>query len=94
MALATNTLLGFVVVPRVARSLLEKQLTKFLDRGATIGRISLNPFTLAVTLDQVAVRDRDGGPFLAFDQLFMKVEAASLIKGGIVVRDLYCAGPR
>jgi uncharacterized protein DUF748 len=93
IALALYAFLGFVVIPRVARSVLETKLTALVHRRTTIRKISLNPFTLAVTVDGFAVQDRDGGPFVSFEQLYLDFQALSLIKGGVILRDIVLRAP-
>ena len=93
IALALYALLGFVVIPRVARSVAESKLTALLHRQVTIGKVSLNPFTFGVTIDGFAVRDCQGGPFVAFDQLYLDLQAVSVIHGGVILREITLRGP-
>jgi hypothetical protein len=93
IAVALYALLGFVVIPRVARSVLETKLTALVHRRTAIRKISLNPFTLEVTVDGFAVQDRDGGPFVSFDQLYLDFQALSLFKGGVILRDIVLRAP-
>ena len=65
---ATWAILIGLVAPPIARSVAEKKLTAALHRRTTIAKIVVNPFTLALTVRGFAVRDRDGGPFVAFDE--------------------------
>jgi uncharacterized protein involved in outer membrane biogenesis len=93
IAVVVYALLGFVVVPRVARVVAEKKLGELLHRRTTIERVALNPFTLEVTIDRLAVADRDGGPFVSFERLFVDFQALSVVKGGVIVRDVILQGP-
>ena len=93
IAVAVYAILGFVVIPRVARVVAEKKLGELFHRRATIEKVSLNPFTLAVTIDHFALADRDGGPFVSFDQLYLDFQALSVVKGGVIVRDITLRGP-
>ena len=93
IAVAVYALLGFVVIPRVGRVVAEKKLSELLHRRTTIGRIALNPFTLALTIDRLAVADREGGPFVSFEQLFVDFQALSVVKGGLIVRDVILRTP-
>jgi hypothetical protein len=93
IAVALYALLGFLVIPRVARSVAESKLTALLHRQVSIGKVSLNPFTFGVTIDGFAVRDRQGGPFVAFDQLYLDLQAASVIHGGVILREITLRGP-
>ncbi len=93
IAVGIYALLGFVILPRVGRSVAEKKLTELLHRRTTIGKVSFNPFTLAVTIDRLAILDRDGGPFVAFEQLYLDFQALSVVKGGVILRDIILKAP-
>jgi len=76
---AVYALLGFLVLPLVAKPRLEAALTDAFDRQATIGRVEFNPFTLRGRVTDFALADREPGRFLArFAALDLDVSAASL----------------
>ncbi len=65
--------LGFLLVPKLARSLLTQQLA--LDgRQLLVSRIAFNPFSLVAEIDGLALNDAQGKPLLAFQML--RVNAA------------------
>jgi uncharacterized protein involved in outer membrane biogenesis len=95
IAVAAAALLGFVVAPPVIRHVAEARLTRLLGRQVTIARVRVNPFTLAVTADGVRVLERDERTiFLAFSRLHVDLEARSLVRRGLVVRELRLESPR
>ena len=49
------TIVGFFVIPPIAKSLLEKRLSAELGRQVTVEKIRLNPYTLSVTLETFAI---------------------------------------
>jgi uncharacterized protein involved in outer membrane biogenesis len=76
---AVYALLGFLVLPLLAKPRIEAALTEELGRQATIGRIDFNPFTLRGRVTDFALADREPGRFLArFAALDLDVSAASL----------------
>lgn len=76
---AVYALLGFLVLPLLAKPRIEAALTEELGRQATIGRIEFNPFTLRGRVSDFALADREPGRFLArFAALDLDVSAASL----------------
>ena len=76
---AVYALLGFLVLPLVAKPRAEAALTEASGRQATIGRLEFNPFTLRARVIDFALADREPGRFLArFAALDLDVSAASL----------------
>ena len=67
-------LLGFLVVPRVLRSQLEKRLPPLLHREVTVREVLFNPFALSLTLRGVHITDAQfiQKPF-TIDELSSKV---------------------
>ncbi|HEX7327542.1 MAG TPA: DUF748 domain-containing protein [Casimicrobiaceae bacterium] len=76
---ALVAVLGFVVVPRVAKSKIEALAQADLGRHATIGKVAFNPFTLHARLTDFRLADRDPARTLfAFSALDVRVSLASL----------------
>ena len=75
--------IGFLVVPPIAKSYLVATLSKELKREVTIESVRFNPFTLAVTVRGFVAKDRAGPePALTFDEPYVN---ASLIVSGVGV---------
>ncbi|MGE5493053.1 MAG: DUF748 domain-containing protein [Actinomycetota bacterium] len=91
---AAYVLIGFAILPTVARSLLEKQLGEALHRPVAIEQIKFNPFTWTADVTGLAVKTPEGAEVLGLDHLHVNAEAASLLEGGLVVRELRVEGPR
>jgi uncharacterized protein involved in outer membrane biogenesis len=79
VAVAVYALLGFLVLPLVAKPRLESALTERFARNATLGRLEFNPFTLRARALEFALADREPKRFLLrFAALDADVSAASL----------------
>ncbi len=78
-------LVGFLVVPAVARAQAEARLPALLKRPVSIKEVAFNPFTLAVTIRGFAVTEASGAPFIAFDELFVDVSFWRLIRGRVAL---------
>ncbi|HEX8740047.1 MAG TPA: DUF748 domain-containing protein [Casimicrobiaceae bacterium] len=76
---ALVAVLGFVVVPRVAKSKIEATALSDLGRRATVGDIAFNPFTLHARLTDFRLADRDPARTLfAFGALDVRLSLQSL----------------
>lgn len=84
---------GFFVMPVVVRSLLTTYLSEMLHRDVTIQSVSMNPFVLTVQIRESSITEPIHNlPFVSFDELFIDLEAVSLLKGGPVVREIRLIG--
>ncbi|WP_455678530.1 DUF748 domain-containing protein [Shewanella colwelliana] len=63
------TLLLGMLVPYVVQQQAPKQLSQILNREVVLSDVAINPFTLAVSLDNFAIKEADGTPFVGFHQL-------------------------
>ena len=74
-------LLGFFVVPLLAKSKLETLVTAQFGRHATLRSVEFNPFTLRTTLHEFVLADREPGRTLfKFEMLDVELSSASLWK--------------
>lgn len=88
-------LLGFFAAPPLIRHLAEQQLSRQLDRPATIGRIALNPYTLNLEADDVHVGERGGqGNFVDIGKLVVRPSWMSLLRGAPIVNEVRLDAPR
>ena len=76
--LLAYTVIGFLILPPIIRSVAAKQLTKQLDRAVSIKKVKLNPFALSVTVDGLLIKDKDGEPFVSWDEVYVNFQLASL----------------
>ncbi|MFL9982220.1 DUF748 domain-containing protein [Paraburkholderia sediminicola] len=88
-------LLGFFAAPPLIRHIAEQQLSKQLDRPATIGRIALNPYTLKLEADRVHIGEHGGaGDFVDISRLIVKPSWSSLFRGAPIVDEVQLDSPR
>jgi flagellar motor protein MotB len=72
---------GFFVVPPIAKHYLVATLSKELKREVTIESLRFNPYTLAVTIRGFVMKDRAGSePALTFDELYVNASLGSLFR--------------
>ncbi|SIT45798.1 conserved hypothetical protein [Paraburkholderia ribeironis] len=88
-------LLGFFAAPPLIRHIAEQQLSKQLDRPATIGRIALNPYTLRFEANNVHIGERGGaGDFVDISRLIVQPSWTSLFRGAPIVNKVQVDSPR
>ncbi len=92
--LVVVTLVGFLVVPLVLKSVLTSQLKAKLHREVTIQAIWFNPFRLALEVNGFSIKDREGDePFVSFKELALNFQAASVFKEGPILHDILLRAP-
>src|SRR4030065_2788582 len=86
--------IGFLVAPHFVKSALEKAISEKLHRTATIRELGINPYALSATAKGFALKEKDGkGDAASFDELYVNVEAASLLRLAPVVGKINLVGP-
>jgi hypothetical protein len=78
--------LGWLVAPGLIRSQIEKQASEQLGRKVTLGSVDFKPWTLELTLSDLAIANQAGsGPQFAFKRLHVNAELESLLRLAPVV---------
>ncbi len=86
--------IGFLLLPRVVKPMLEHALSSALARQVTIERLTINPYALSATLTDIAVGERgEGPPLLTLSELYANAEAASVFRWAPVVSALKLTRP-
>src|SRR5499426_9058 len=87
-------IVGFFVVPPIAKSYLVTALSKELNREVTIESLRFNPFALSVTVRGFVMKDRTGPePALTFDELYVNASAMSLFRLAPVIEQIRLTKP-
>ena len=87
-------LLGFFAAPPLIRHIAEQQLSKQLDRLATIQRIALNPYTLNLEADGIHLGDKGGQVISSTSQSSSCGRRSSLFRGAPIVNEVRLDSPR
>src|SRR5262249_19619684 len=87
------TITGFLIAPPIVRAVAVKQLSKQLDREVSIQKVKLNPFTLSCTVRGLLIKDKDGEPFVSFDEAYVNVQLISLLGHPWVVKEVNTVKP-
>ena len=88
-------LLGFFVVPPIARHVAQNQLGETLGRKVTIDRIRVNPFALSSSVEGLQVFEADGvTPFVGWRRLYVNAQLSSLFRRAPIVQEISLDGLR
>lgn len=87
-------LVGFLVIAPVAAWQLEEKLPPVLQRNVSIGKIHLNPLTLRVQFDDIAVKKKDGdGNLFSVGMLEAQLSGRSIFVLAPIVRHVRIVKP-
>lgn len=93
IAVVLFTIAGFFIAPPVLKSILVKKLSTNLNRVVSIGRISINPYTLGVRFRNIAIGERSGpGTFFRVDEIRARL-GLSIVTGVITLDHLSLRNP-
>ncbi|MBW2193232.1 MAG: hypothetical protein JRF27_05525 [Deltaproteobacteria bacterium] len=87
------TIIGFLVLPPIVKSVLPQKLSLALHRDTQILGVKINPFTLSARLKGLVVMDKDGKPLTSFDELFVNLQLSSLFRRALVLKALHIDQP-
>lgn len=88
------TVFGYIVLPSVVKSELEKLAPEKLHRQLSIGAVDINPFALAVTLRDLKLKERDSDTvFASFDALTVNLSTQSIFHLAPVVQQVRLSKP-
>ena len=86
-------LVGFVVVPVVAKNQIINLARKYTGREIAIEAVRCNPFTLSATVRGLSVPDRDGLTLLSLDSFYVNAQVSSLFRWAATLKDLRLENP-
>jgi hypothetical protein len=93
IAFALFTVTGFLILPPIVKSQLERRASAALGRTVTVDKVRLNPYTLALTLENLEVREKDGkGSFLGWNRLYVNFDALASLTGDWVLSEIELDG--
>ena len=86
--------LGWLALPGLIRSQLEKHATEQLGRKVTVGAVDFRPWTLELTLSDLAIANQAGSQAqFEFKRLYVNAELESLMRLAPVVDAVRLEGP-
>jgi hypothetical protein len=69
------TIIGFLILPPIIKSVAVKKLSEALHRSVVIQEIKLNPYALSLTINGLTVREREEPTdFVSFNSLYVNLQ--------------------
>ena len=93
LALAIYAFIGFLVLPPIVRRVAQKQISAQLDREATIESVKINPFALSTTIRGLLIKDKDGEPFVKWDEVYVNFQLISLVSKAWTFKEISTSKP-
>jgi hypothetical protein len=84
---------GFLVLPPIVRRVAVRQLARQLDREVAIAKVRLNPFMLSATVRGLLIKDKDGQPFVSWDEVHVNFQLATLFSKAWIFREVSTTRP-
>lgn len=86
--------LGYLVLPPFAKYLMTRQLSEKLHRDIQVREIVIHPYALSAYVRGFQMKECDGSAVAAsFEQLYVNLEAVSLLRGNLVLREIHVDAP-
>lgn len=93
-AIGLYAVIGFFVVPKIARAQIVKQARGMLHREAKVTRVRFNPFTLAAKVEGLDLKDRDGADLFHLDRLSADFQVVGVFRRAFRFREIVLEGPQ
>jgi len=94
IAVAAYTLIGFLILPWIARPLFESRLSKRLGRAVAIESLNFNPYSLVLELEKLSIAEAGSTErFAGFDLLRANFKLSSVFRSALVIEDLLIEKP-
>src|SRR5262245_66167863 len=87
------TIFGFFLLPLIVRAIAVKQLSTQLDRQVSIRKVRMNPYVLSGSVQGLLVKDKDGEPFISWDEIYGNFQLSSFFGKPWVFREIHASRP-
>jgi len=87
------TVVGFLILPPIIRKVAVKQISQQIDREVSIAQVKVNPFVLSVTVDGLLIKDKDGEPFVSWDEVYVNFQLSSFFGKAWVFKEISTSRP-
>ena len=87
------TITGFLILPPIVRAVAVSQLSTQLDRKVSIQQVKINPLAFSTTINGLLIQDKDGQPFVSWDQVYVRFELSSIVRKAWTFREISVVNP-
>src|SRR5215469_8073582 len=87
------TVLGFLILPPIIRSVAAKQLSGQLGREVTIQQVKLNPFAFSATIRGLLIKEKSGDPFVSWDEVYVNFRPTSVFQHPWILKEVSTSRP-
>jgi hypothetical protein len=87
------TVIGFLILPPIIRVVAVKQIARQIDREVSIQKVKINPFVLSATVDGLLIKDKDGQPFVSWDEVYVNFQLSSFFGRAWVFKEISTTKP-
>ena len=87
------TVVGLLIFPPIIRIVATKQIAMQIDREVSIQKVKLNPFALSATVDGLLIKDKDGQPFVSWDEVYVNFQLSSFFGKAWVFKEISITRP-
>jgi hypothetical protein len=87
------TFFGFLILPPIVRLVAIKQISQQLNRAVTIQKIKINPYACSVTVDGLMIQEKDGTPFVSWDEVYVHFQITSLLHHSLGFHEISIVNP-
>jgi uncharacterized protein DUF748 len=87
------TIFGFLVLPLIVKAVAVKQLSALLDREVTIRKVRINPYVLSGTIRGLLIKDKDGEPFVSWEEAYANFQLVSFFGKAWVFKEVRTSQP-
>lgn len=84
---------GFLILPPIVRNVAAKQISQQLDREVSIQQVQINPFVLSTTIRGLLIKDKDGQPFVSWDEVYVNFQLSSFFGKAWVFKEIDTTKP-
>ena len=88
------TIIGFLILPPIIKSVAVKKLSQALHRPVVIKEIKLNPYALSLIVNGLTVKEREKPTdFVSFNSLYVNLQGVSIFKLAPVIKEFRLERP-
>lgn len=91
--IALYAIVGFLILPLIVRSVAVKQISRQLDREVSIQSVKINPFALTTSIRGLLIKDKDGEPFVSWDEVYVNFQLSSFFGKAWVFKEISTTKP-